>query len=522
MFENIAVLLRQSALRWPACEALVEGDRRLTYAQFDELVSRTADALRGLGLQAGGHVAVISTNCYEQVTTHLGAVRAGCVAVLFNPRLTADEILSLMQLTHPRAVVFDGELSETMGEVRRALGLESSIHWIAIRQPLPDFATSWETLVRRASGRYDPADVSDGAPALMMFTSGTTGLPKAVVIERRAEWLNSLIMIGELGLRPGERTLNIAPLFHAAPWDCFFVPHMAAGGVNVITRGFDPEQMRHLLDQERITTLLAVPTHFELSMKSGIAKFGMPRFLRMVAVTGAPTRWESLSWIREHLCRSVFNIYGLTEATTLITVCPPEEIERSERMPCIGRSLLGMEVRLVPLDARAPTSEAVPPGEPGQLICRGPKLMIEYYRNPEKTAERIREGWLFTGDVCYRDQDDYFYIADRLDDVIITGGEKVYPTEVEAVLNRHPGVRDCVVLGIPDDVWGNRMKAFIVPKAPDLTPEAVLTWIRENRLIADYKRPREIELIDAIPRNPSGKVLKKLLRRKNPAARTTN
>jgi fatty-acyl-CoA synthase len=282
----------------------------------------------------------------------------------------------------------------------------------------------------------------------------------------------------------------------------------------VIQRRFDPERLLHLVERERITTLMAVPTHYDLIMQAGAADGRHDlSSLRYAVATAAPVRRDTIDWMAAHICPRVSNIYGLTEATTLITICPPEEMARFTDEPCIGRSLVGMEVRLVSPEEPMPSPDAVvPTGELGQLICRGPKLMREYYRNPEKTAERLKDGWLYTGDICRADVDGYYYISDRLDDLIITGGENVYPTEIEHVLNEHPEVLESVVLGAPDPTWGQRIKAYVVPRGPGLTAEVVDQWVRTGGRLAGYKRPQEIEIVAEIPRNPSGKVLKKVLR----------
>ncbi len=508
-YQNIGHLLEQTAARWPANEAIIYEDRRLSYREWNSLVNRLANGLRRLGVREGDHIAIFAYNSLEQVTTHLAVAKCGAVAVLLNFRFTVGELKPLLELTHPSVLVFDSELASVVEQARPSLSTVRE--WIAMGDQVPPYARAWQEVADHPSDSPPDAKVSDDAAGMMMFTSGTTGLPKAVVLLRRAQWLNAILLVGEMRFHPGDRTLHIAPLFHAAPWDCFFVPHIAVGGTNVILRKFDPERTLALIEHECITNLMGVPTHYELIRQASVVGRYDLASLRYVVATAGPVRLGTVQWIQANICPNVSNLYGLTESTTLITACPPEEMHRFKEAPCIGRSLIGMEVRLVSLDEPMPTPDAVVPvGQPGQLICRGPKLMREYYRNPEKTAERLKDGWLYTGDLCYADEDGYYYILDRVDELISTGGEKVYPAEVEKVLNQHPDIRESVVVGIPDATWGQIIKAYVVTRADRLDAEVVVQWARSR--LADYKCPRQVAIVPEIPRGPSGKILKKALR----------
>jgi fatty-acyl-CoA synthase len=220
-----------------------------------------------------------------------------------------------------------------------------------------------------------------------------------------------------------------------------------------------------------------------------------------------------VAWIRERLCDTYGNWYGLTETTSMVTLLEPWESHRQGAINCIGRPLIGMEARAV----RASSEEQVGPdeevaaGEVGELITRGPKLMLGYLNRPEQTAMRLRHGWLYTGDLVYRDDEQYYYILDRLDDAISVGGELVYPKEIERVLDQHPGVKQSAVVGISDARWGQLVKAFVVPDGP-LSVEDVKNFCRSGGRLARFKVPRQVELVEEIPTNPAGKVLKRELR----------
>lgn len=509
--KSVGHLLKQTALRYPRNEAVVYGDHRLNYYDFDRLVDSFAAGLQRHEVRVGDHVAMIATNSLEQVVTHLALNRIGAVGVLLNPQLSASELEPLFKRIEPSMVFVDEALSDKVQELRRrADGVRFTS--VCIGEPSTATDYTWWNMITGPDDTPVVASLPGDSPSVMMFTSGTTGVPKAAIIEREAEWLNTILMIAELGLTEYDRNLNIAPLFHAAPWGCHFLPHMAVGACNIVVGKFKPEALPAWLRDEKVTTLLGVPTHFELVIGSEVT---LPDdiSLRLVSVTGAPVRKDTLHWIEANLCETIFNIYGLTEATTLITVCPPREIWRTDDAVCIGRPLLTMETALRPLDEARDGDWLSRQHEisEGELVCRGPKLMTGYYKQAEQTAERIHNGWLFTGDVCRRDEDGYLYLSAREDDLIVTAGEKVYPSEIESLLNETPGVIDSVAMGVHHEVWGNVIAAFVVPVSDETTESALADEINRSWDAAAFKRPRIIKVIESIPRNASGKVLRRKL-----------
>jgi acyl-CoA synthetase (AMP-forming)/AMP-acid ligase II len=259
-----------------------------------------------------------------------------------------------------------------------------------------------------------------------------------------------------------------------------------------------------------------VPTIYALLADSNPSLWekGVGASLRLAVSSSAAIRPDTVEWLRERLCRTYMNVYGLTETSGNVTVLEPEQVHRTGAINCIGRSYIGMETRVVRAspDEDVSPDEEVPVGEVGQFICRGPKVMLGYLNRPEQTAAKLRHGWLYPGDLVYRDEDNYYYILDRLDDAIAVGAEIVYPKEVERVLDQHPRIKQSAVVGIPDATWGQVVKAFVVPHGDGLTAREVREFCRQSGALATFKLPREVQIVAEIPTNPSGKVLKRELR----------
>jgi fatty-acyl-CoA synthase len=348
-----------------------------------------------------------------------------------------------------------------------------------------------------------------------MYTSGTTGRPKGVMITHRHQWLNTVLCGWEMNIRADDRTLHVAPLYHSAAYHNFFLPHIMVGGCNILLPSLDPERIATLLQRERVTLLFGVPTIYALLADSNPALWdrSVGASLRLCVSSSAGIRPDTVAWIRERLCPTFMNVYGLTETAGNCTILEPEQVHRFGAINCIGRSLIGMETRVVraSADEDVRPDEEVAVGEVGQLILRGPKVMLGYLNRPEQTAAKLRHGWLYPGDLVYRDEDHYYYILDRLDDAISVGAEIVYPKEVERVLDQHPKVRQSAAIGVPDPTWGQVVKAFVAP-AGELTPQEVRDFCRQSGQLATFKLPREVQVVAEIPTNPSGKVLKRELR----------
>jgi fatty-acyl-CoA synthase len=506
-------ILRQAALRWPDRVALVdEHGRSFSYRAWNGRVNQLANALLRLGIGRGARVAFFLRNVEALASAYLATQKLGAVAVPVNYRLSAADLAFVLNDCQAAMLLYQRQLQAVVEGARP--GLESVRQFVRVGQAADGDALDYEGLYADAADHEPKVQVEPDELSVLMYTSGTTGTPKGVMLTHRHQWLHTLLAGWELGISGVDRTLHVAPLYHSAAFHSFFLTHIMSGGCNVLLPSFDPERMAATLARERITVLFGVPTNFELLADARPRLWDNAKgTLRLCVTAAAMTRPATVAWIRERLCDTYGNWYGLTETTSMVTLLEPWESHRQGAINCIGRPLIGMEARAV----RASSEEQVGPdeevaaGEVGELITRGPKLMLGYLNRPEQTAMRLRHGWLYTGDLVYRDDEQYYYILDRLDDAISVGGELVYPKEIERVLDQHPGVKQSAVVGISDARWGQLVKAFVVPDGP-LSVEDVKNFCRSGGRLARFKVPRQVELVEEIPTNPAGKVLKRELR----------
>jgi fatty-acyl-CoA synthase len=502
----IGRILYETARRWPNRVAIIQDEKVLTYDEWNRRVNAVARSLaERFGIRKGDRVGIIAFNSIEQLTAALALQKMGAVYVSINFRLSIDELRYQIEDSGLKVLIFGTELADTVlpcadiVTVLIAIGPERKL----------SAGVSFADL-EGVSDEEPVVAIDQSDPSLIMYTSGTTGRPKGVVLSHAAQYLNTLLCALEMKLTPSDRTLHIAPLFHVAAYHVMLLPHILVGASNIIIRKFEPQTVIAAIREHQITTMLAVPTQFDRIAAEIPDVSHVGTSLRLAFNTGAPIKRRTVEAIRRKITPQLGAVYGLTECSSLLTVLLPEELVR-RGADCIGRPLVGVEVRVIEISDEPDVEAVVNRGEAGMLIGRTEKLMDGYLHLPDKTAETIKDGWLLTGDIVVEDQDGYFRLVDRADDMIRSGGENVYPQEVERVLLQHANVADCAVIGVPDEEWGERVKAFIVRRSRDLTADALDAFCLDGRL-ARYKRPKIIEFVDEIPRNPSGKILRKLLR----------
>jgi long-chain acyl-CoA synthetase len=509
----IGQILYETARRWPDRVAVVERENSLSYSQWNAKVNSVAQSLVGrLKVRKGDRVGIIAYNSIEQITTAMALQKIGAVYVSLNFRLSIDELRYQIEDSSLKVLFFDAELADT---VLPCADIVKTLVAIKLAGRFPSGVVPFADLEGESADEPLASSKPDD-PSLVMYTSGTTGRPKGVVLSHRAQYLNTLYCALEMNIGPTDRTLHIAPLFHVAAYHVMLLPHVLVGASNYIVRKFDPHAALEIIQKYQITTMLAVPTQFD-RMAAEIADAShVGTSIRFAFNTGAPIKKRTVDAIRYKITPRLGAVYGLTECSSLLSILFPKELEHRGE-DCIGRPLIGVELRVISLDDKPDPNAVVRRGEPGILIGRTEKLMDGYLHQPDKTADTIKDGWLITGDVVVEDDDGYFHLVDRADDMIRSGGENIYPQEVERVLLKHPGVADCAVIGVGDEEWGERVKAFVVRRSSDVTAEALDTFCLDGRL-ARYKRPKIIEFVNEIPRNPSGKILRKMLRTSPTAA----
>ncbi len=497
--------LARNARLWPGRVGLEDAGRAWTFAAWDARVNRLANALAGRGIGRGERVAILSHNREELVTAYLAAQKIAAVPVPMNFRLAGGEIAHILDDAGARLLFVETDLADAAGEA--AAGRPVTLVEIGGRRLRG--AQAFEAFLANGRDAEPGVPVREDDVACFLYTSGTTGQPKGVAHTHAAHVALSIGCVMEYGLARSDRALDIAPLYHVAGMQSWFLPHLSVSATNVLMRRYDPEAAVRATAEAAITSLYAVPTQVVTMLQApDLPRLRFPALRRLVT-GGAASSAANLALAAEAFTPRVYNRYGQTEASCALTLHPEDA---GGRLGSVGKPTHRTEVRLRPLDDAA-GQRACGPGEVGEILLRGPQVMREYHGKPEETAAALRGGWLRTRDLASRDAEGFYTIRGRLDDLIISGGENIYPREVEAVLQGHPGVLQAAVVGSPDPTWGEVVTAFIVRRDPRLTEEVVMAYCRASRDLAPFKRPRVVRFVDALPSNPSGKFVVSELRR---------
>ncbi|MGH8784523.1 MAG: class I adenylate-forming enzyme family protein [Cupriavidus necator] len=483
--------------------------RRLTFAQWNERAARLGHGLRGLGLQKGDRVALLAYNCVEWMEMYVALARAGLVAVPINFRLTAPEIAYIASHSEARAFIVQDELVDRIDPVRDELAVRDGAY-IAFGPRVPEGWASYESLIEGASADLPPVDVRPGDPCALMYTSGTTGRPKGAIRSHEGNTLIALATALEMRFTRDDTALLVMPMCHANSlyFSHTFV-HLGATCVIDDRKSFDPEALLATLASDKVTFTSLVPTHYIMMLglpAATKAKYDVSAVEKLM-ISSAPARKDTKLAIMEFFRNGkLYELYGSTEAGWVTLLRPDEQFDR---LGSVGREWAGSgPIRLLDGDG-----QEVLDGEVGELYSRTPYVFDGYWKNPEKTAEAFCGDWCSVGDMARRDADGYIHLVDRKSNMIISGGENVYPSEVEGVIGGHPKVKDVAVLGMPHDKWGEAVHAVVVLHAGEQAQEAeILDWCR-NRM-AGYKRPQLVRVIadEAMPRTATGKILHRVLR----------
>lgn len=488
----------------PGRLALVDAHRSLDYAALNAEIDAIAAALHDDGARRGEPVGLMLDNRSEYVAAWMGLVRLGIACAHVGTSTTAAELVPLLARSGiRRLLVSDATLPAAQAAARERPELRL-VHVGRLGQDAPAGTISYHALVRAGTGRTAPAATADVDAASVVYTSGTTGRPKGAVRDLAALGPMELLRVLErLPLRVGDRHLVVAPLYHSGA-QAFVLLATALGSTVVLMDHFEAGRALDLLSQERIHSAFMVPTMIRRVLElppqhharrptpalralvSGAAPFGEGLRARAIARFGAAT---------------IFDFYGATELGWVTLVDGREMLERPGTL---GRPLAGQEIRVVADDGRT-----LPPGEIGKIYTRSRQLMRGYLDDDAGTREIQDRGWVTVDDLGTLDADGYLFLTGRARDMVISGGVNVYPIEVESVLSQHPCIRDVAVLGLPDEEWGERLLAVVVP-GPGFDVDEAAAWARTR--LAPAKLPRRWEVVDAVPRNPTGKILKGVLR----------
>ncbi len=503
---NVGSLLRVSAGKYPQATAVVSDQGRLSFAQLDQRTDRLAGAMLAAGLRKGQRVALLFFNGSPFVETYLAAVKAGLVATPINFRLVAAEAAFILQDSQAAALFHGPEFSALAEEIRDLcpdLGLVVSPGGRGRTLDYEPFLASGPAaLPEMALGEADQCQ--------LMYTSGTTGRPKGALISHGNVLWNLVNTIMGREDRPGQVSVVVGPLYHTAALNNHFTIQVALGGASVLVSKFEPGGLLRTIERERVNVISGSPAFYQLLMQQpGAWDFDRSSITKCTAGADkllSETKRQIMEFFPN--IQGVYDVYGCTEASPCITILTARE--SLSKHGSVGRALPFTQVRL--LDEM---DRPVAPGQVGELACQGPNVMQGYHNQPQATAQALKGGWLHTGDLAYADDEGFYYIVDRKKDMIVSGGENIYPRELEEVLLTHPDINDVAVVGQPDPLWGESVKAVLVRRpGSSLSEDQVVEFCRTH--MASYKKPRRVVFVEELPRNPSGKVLKRQLRDANP------
>lgn len=506
----IGDMLRRDAKLYGKKIGLIDGEKKFSYSELNHRVNRLANGFVRFGLEKGNRVAVMANNCHEFVEAYFAVAKVGLVIVPVSTRLSTDEMGYIMGHSDSSVLIYDEEFQKDIDEIRK--DIPQVKHFLCIRKGHEGGGDDYESFLQKSSEDEPKTQTSlnENDMVMIMYTSGATGKPKGVMTSHRNIMANTITLSFEHRIVPEDITLLVMPLYHnGGLWPTMV--HFYRGGRVILLERFDVETVLSLVEKEKVTFLNLVPTTLiRLISHPDLGKYDLDS-LRTIMYAGAPI---ALSKIREAMQKlgehRFYTGLGSTEASGSMLSLPTSEhvLEgpMAEKLPSVGRDSINVEVRVVDAQGRD-----VKIGEVGEIIAKGDNIAMGYWKLPEETAETFRDGWLYTGDMAKVDRDGYVYIVDRKKDMIISGGENISSKEVEEVIFRHPAVQEVAVIGVPDEEWGESVKAIVALK-PGLkaTEQEIIDFCKD--FLSSFKKPKSVDFLDELPKNPAGKVHKAELR----------
>jgi len=482
--------------------AMVFEGKSITYGEMENRVNCFANALINLGLRKGDRLTILAENSYKYMEVYFATAKAGMSVTPLNFRLSDAELTYI--INDCEATLFlagDGYEERSFGLKKDLIGIKN---WISLDKKIDGYLF-YEDLIKDASNTDPMVEVDEYDMAILMYTGGTTGLPKGVMLSHRNILTAAYGLIIGYSFTFKDTTCFILPLFHISLWPVLC--HLMVGGKAVILRRPDIGEMLRAIQDYKCTHIVLVPTLLTWLVDDPRSNEFDLSSLRLITYAGSPMPIEVLKKCVHKFGNIFTQGYGLTEAAPLVTVLFKEdhvlEGPKAKLLTSVGKVGLPVEAQVVDEN-----DTPLKPGEVGEIAIRGKNVMMGYWKNPELTTVALRGGWLHTGDMGMIDEDGYIYLMDRKADMIITGGENVYPQEVENVLYGHPAIKECAVVSAPDDRWGERVQAVVVLKTGQIVTEEELIKHCKNKL-AGYKCPKKIEFWDELPKTSVGKILRK-------------
>ena len=494
---------------YPDADFAIQVDRRISYGEARDEVNRLASAFASAGIRRGDRVAVLSKNSIEYVILYYGASKAGAVPVPLNYRLAPPEWAYIINDSQAKMLIASAEYLEAADDIRSEL--ETVSQFVAIGGPGASGWNDYRGWVGKQPANPPGQYITADQDLLQMYTSGTTGRPKGAVLTHENVTTNLLQTSPSMALNRGDRFLIVAPLYHlAAAFSSFCT--VSRGGCIYLQEEFNPLEVVRVLSEEKISWSVLVPAMIQACLVAvpDVAQRSY-KDLKCIAYGASPIAEETLRRAIDVFKCDFMQAYGMTELSPAATILSPSDHRRGleskpELLLSAGRAVPGTDLRIVDEDDRP-----LPNGTMGELLVRGPQVMKGYWNLPDETAEALRGGWMHTGDAGTMDDEGYVYLQDRVKDMVVSGGENVYPRVVEEVLFKHPAIADAAVIGVPDEQWGETVKAVVVLReGASATHEEIIEFCRGQ--LGGFELPRSVDLVSSLPRGASGKVLKRELR----------
>ena len=496
-------MLRRSAERFPDKTAIIWGERRLSYAGLESDANRLAHAIIALGLGKGAKIAILSRNRAEYGIVFFGAARSGCVLVNVSVLYAPDELAYVLKKADVEALIFEDIFTDKVAGLREAL--PAIRHYVSIGGAVPDAIPFADFIGGRPDGAPD-MKLDERDAFCMTYTGGTSGMPKGVLTSHRVREVTAHTVMMEENIDERDVVGIVTPMFHVAALNIMFQPAILAGATTTMLSKWEPTDFAAMARRDSMTANFMVPTQAAMVMQDPVFDANHFTSWRKLSFAGAPMP----DWVqREFMARlpevRMTQIYGQSEMG-VITALPHWRL--AEKLGSVGRQAFNVDIACV-----RPDGTPVAPGEVGEIVSRGDNLMMEYYGEPEQTAGffKLGDGWGWSGDLATVDGDGYFTLVDRSKDMIISGGENVYPMEIENALYAHDAVAECAVFGIPDETFGEVPAAHVSLK-PGATASTEDLTEHCATLLARFKRPRLIVFVEDFPKTPIGKIQKNLLK----------
>jgi long-chain acyl-CoA synthetase len=506
-------VLSHAVKLWPDKVAIIDGGTRYTYRQADERVRRLAAGLHSLGVKPGENIAILANNSHRYWETYFVADIAGTPLAPLNIRLSAKELEFILNDGEVKALLLGPEYVELYNQFRESTpGIK---HAILMGGDAGESFIDYEQLVSSNEPLKGSArDWAEDDMLNLCYTGGTTGLPKGVMLSQRNVVSNAEHAVMTFGFKESDTWLHVAPMFHLADaWACY--AFTMVGAVHVFIPGFTPQGTLEAIQQHRVNRTILVPTMINFLVNFPDAGKYDTSSLETVAYGASPMPVDRLLAAVKAFGPKFVQAYGMTETAPLLTAMQAhwttfdDSPEDNRRLGSCGREISGVEVRVVDEE----TGEDVKPGQVGEIVARGPNVMLGYWKREKETADALRDGYMHTGDLATIDDQNFIYIVDRAKDMIISGGENVYSTEVESAIYEHPAVLEAAVIGVPDEQWGEAVLAVVVPReGATVTDVEIIDHCK--KLIAGYKTPKRVVIQESpLPKSGPGKILKTELRK---------